>query len=129
MADTTTTTDSTTIVDAYLVSLGEQDPAIRARLVETAWTDDGYLVDPVQEAKGHAELGAIAPAVEEQFPGHKFRRTTAIDEHHGHVRFGWELAAADGTVAVAGIDVGLLAEDGRLRYVAGFFGDLAPTPA
>jgi hypothetical protein len=29
-------------------------------------------------------------------------------------------------VAVAGIDVGLLADDGRLRYIAGFFGDLTP---
>jgi hypothetical protein len=118
MADTTTT------VDTYLAMWNEPDPSARADLIAAAWTDDGYYVDPLQEATGHAALGDMVPPVHEQFPGHAFRRTTGVDEHHGHVRFGWELAAADGTVAVAGIDVGLLADDGRLRYIAGFFGDL-----
>ena len=30
----------------------------------------------------------------------------------------------DGTVAVSGIDVGELADDGRLRRITGFFGEL-----
>jgi hypothetical protein len=30
----------------------------------------------------------------------------------------------DGTVALAGIDVGEVGEDGRLRRITGFFGDL-----
>jgi hypothetical protein len=119
MADTTTT------VDTYLAMWNEPDATARADLIAAAWTDDGYYVDPLQEAKGHAALGDMVPAVHQQFPGHSFRRTSAVDEHHDHVRFGWELAAADGTVAVAGIDIGLLADDGRLRYIAGFFGDLA----
>jgi hypothetical protein len=118
--------DTTTIVDAYLAMWNEPAADARADLIATAWTDDGYYVDPLQEAAGHAALSAMVPPVHEQFPGHAFRRTSAVDEHHGHVRFGWELAAADGTVAVAGIDIGLLADDGRLRYIAGFFGDLAP---
>jgi hypothetical protein len=36
-----------------------------------------------------------------------------------------ELVGPDGTVAVAGVDVGELADDGRLRRITGFFGDLA----
>jgi hypothetical protein len=120
MADTTTT------VDTYLAMWNEPDPSARADLIAAAWTDDGHYVDPLQEATGHAALAGMVPPVHQQFPGHSFRRTTAVDEHHGHVRFGWELAAPDGTVAVAGIDVGLLADDGRLRHVAGFFGELTP---
>jgi hypothetical protein len=128
MADTTTpdVADVTTTVDTYLAMWNEPDAATRAELIATAWSDDGYYVDPVQEAQGHAGLSDMVPAVHQQFPGHVFRRTSAVDLHHDHVRFGWELAAADGTVAVAGIDVGLLAADGRLQHIAGFFGDLSP---
>ncbi len=57
------------------------------------------------------------------FPGHSFRRTTGIDAHHEFVRFGWELVGPDGAVAIAGYDVGELADDGRLRRITGFFGD------
>ncbi len=35
-----------------------------------------------------------------------------------------ELAAPDGAIVVAGIDVGALAPDGRLRRITGFFGEL-----
>jgi hypothetical protein len=41
------------------------------------------------------------------------------------VRFGWQLTGPDGTVTVAGIDVGTLAADGRLQSVVGFFGPLS----
>ena len=47
-----------------------------------------------------------------------------MDAHHDHVHFAWELANDDGEVAVGGIDVGELAQDGRLRRIMGFFGDL-----
>lgn len=52
------------------------------------------------------------------------RARRGVDTHHGHLRFAWELVGPDGQVAVAGVDVGELAEDGRLRRIVGFFGDL-----
>ncbi len=55
-------------------------------------------------------------------PGHSLSRTTAIDAHHDHARFGWAVTGPDGTVALAGIDVVTVA-DGRLRAAIGFFGD------
>jgi hypothetical protein len=48
-----------------------------------------------------------------------------VDTHHGEVRFGWELGVPGGDVTVAGVDVGILAADGRLLRITGFFGDLA----
>jgi len=63
-------------------------------------------------------------AVQGQFPGHTFRRSTGIDSHHGIARYGWELVAADGSVTLGGMDVALIADDGKLNRVAGFFGDL-----
>ena len=52
------------------------------------------------------------------------RRTTGIDSHHDTLRYGWELVGPDGTVVAIGLDVGVLADDGRLRRVNGFLGPL-----
>ena len=117
-------TDVTTIVDTYLSMWNEQDPQRRAAHIEAAWTADGRYVDPLMEAEGHAAIDAMVVGVHEQLPGHRFTRTTAVDAHHDELRFGWQLAAPDGSVAVAGIDVGSLAADGRLRRITGFFGPL-----
>jgi hypothetical protein len=40
------------------------------------------------------------------------------------VRFAWELVGADGNVMAGGIDIGVIADDGRLSRIAGFLGDL-----
>lgn len=101
----------------------ETDEAARTELVRQAWAEDGHFVDPLLEAQGHAALSDLAVTVTEHFPGHTFRRTTGIDQHHALIRFGWELVAPDGTVPASGLDVGILAEDGRMSRVAGFFGD------
>lgn len=116
-------TDIETTVDTYLDMWNETDLARRGDVISRAWTADGSYVDPVLEAEGHAALSEMVTQVQSQFPGHRFRRTSAIDAHHDKVRFGWELAGPDGAVAVAGIDVGTVT-DGKLRSIAGFFGDV-----
>ena len=120
---TDTATDVTSTVDTYLAMWNEPDPGRRADLIERAWTDDGRYVDPVQEATGHAALSEMVAAVHAQFPGQRFRRLSGVDVHHDQVRFAWELAAPEGAVTVAGIDVGVVDGDGRLRSITGFFGD------
>ncbi|MCW2567846.1 MAG: nuclear transport factor 2 family protein [Mycobacterium sp.] len=116
--------DLTETVDTYLAGLNEADPDRRGDLIERAWTTDCLYVDPGHEARGRRAIGALAAGVQEQLPGHRFRRTSDVDGHHGRTRFGWELVGPDGVVAVAGIDVVELHGDGRLRRVTGFFGDL-----
>jgi hypothetical protein len=118
-------TDATSTVQTYLAMWNETDAATRSALIEQAWTPDGRYTDPVLEARGYGELAQMVAGVHEKFPGHKFRGTSGLDQHHDSVRFAWELVAPDGAVTVAGIDVGILAEDGRLRQITGFFGELA----
>jgi hypothetical protein len=125
----TTTTpqlDPARTVDGYLAAYSEPDGARRAELVAAVWAADGRLVDPPLTGEGHDGIGAMAAAVQQQFPGHVFRRASAVDAHHDAVRYAWELVAPDGAVALTGTDVGLLAPDGRLARVTGFFGELAP---
>jgi len=116
--------DVTTMVDTYLAMWNEPDPARRAQHIEHAWTRDGEYVDPIQEARGYTALSDMVAGVHARFPDHRFRRVSGVDVHHDQLRFGWELAAPNGSVVVAGIDVGGLAPDGRLRRITGFFGEL-----
>ena len=126
MTDATTdiAPDHTATINAYFGMLNETDPQRRAELAREAWTEDGSYVDPLLEAAGHAGLSDMAAGVHAQFPGQRFVRTTGIDAHHGLVRFGWELGDGEGTVTVAGLDVGIIGPDGRLSRIAGFFGPL-----
>jgi hypothetical protein len=117
-------TDHTSTVDTHLEGYGEPDPARRARLVAAAWAQDGELIDPPLTAAGHTGISDQAAALHAQFPGHTFRRASAVDEHHGHLRYAWELVGPDGTVALTGLDVAEVGPDGRLRRVVGFFGPL-----
>jgi hypothetical protein len=120
---TTDITTPTDVVDTYIDMWNEEDADRRADLIRTAWVDDARYRDPLLEADGPGGLSEMVAAVHGQYPGHRFRRTTGIDVHHDLARFGWELVAPDGAVFVAGVDVATLAEDGRLRTIAGFFGD------
>ena len=122
-----TTLEST--IDTYLNAWTEQDPARRAQLIEEAWAPDGQLVDPPLSAQGRCEISDMASALQGQFPGHCFRRSSEIDEHHGRFRFAWELVSTDGAVALAGVDVGQLDGKGQIDQITGFFGELVPANA
>jgi hypothetical protein len=111
-----------TTVDTWLAAYCEPDESRRAELVAQVWAPDGELVDPPLAGAGHETIAALAGAVLGQFPGHTFQRTSPIDAHHAYARYGWQLVAPDGQVAVAGLDVAELAPDGTLRKVVGFFG-------
>src|SRR5213593_1725162 len=114
--------DATTTVDTYLAMWNETDPKHRAQLIERAWAGDGRYVDPMLEAEGHAAISEMVAGVQAKFPGHRFRRLSGIDTHHDQLRFAWDLVSPEGAVVVAGLDIGALASDGRLRRITGFFG-------
>ena len=116
--------DIAATIDTYLAAWTEPDSHRRATLVEQVWGTEGRLTDPPFAAEGHTAIAEMAAALQVQFPGHRFRRTSGIDTHHDEFRFAWELVGADGTAVLTGIDVGACAEDGRLARITGFFGDL-----
>jgi hypothetical protein len=116
--------DLTTTIDTHLAAYCEPDAGRRAALVAQVWSPQGQLVDPPMEGEGLEAIVGLGDVVVTHYPDHTFRRTTAVDEHHGYARYGWALVAADGAVAVAGTDIATLDSDGRLVKVVGFFGEL-----
>lgn len=124
--DQTPTLDTTARIDLHLQAYAEPDADRRAELVAQAWAVDGQLIDPPFDGAGHDGIAEMAEAVLAHYPGHAFRRTTVVDEHHGYARYGWQLVAPDGAVAVGGTDIARIGDDGALVQIVGFFGDLVP---
>ena len=125
MTTTQTSTETSSIqttIDAYFAMWNADDRAERLAVISEAWTTDCRYVDPLSDVTGHEGVAEMVQGVRGHYPGATLRQTTEADAHHDVVRFGWEAVDADGKQIVAGVDVGLLAGDGRLRSITGFFG-------
>ena len=93
-------TDTTDLVDRYIAIWNETDAGRRRALIDRTWAEAATYVDPMMRGDGRAAIDAMIAAVQERFPGHRFRRTSDIDAHNGRVRFRWELGPEDGPVLV-----------------------------
>jgi SnoaL-like domain len=111
-------------VDKYLAAWNERNPTRRAELIAEVWAEDGRLADPPLAAEGRQAISEMAEAMHQHYVEHNFTRVSDVDSHHGSLRFAWELVGPEGQVTVRGLDVGELAEDGRLARITGFFGEL-----
>lgn len=118
------TTDLTEAIDTYLTAYAEPDADQRSQLIARVWAADGELLDPPIEGRGHDGISAAAETLQAHFPDHTFRRTTGIDAHHAYARYEWELVAPDGAVAVTGLDVAQVDDEGRLCRIVGFLGPI-----
>ena len=119
----------TQLVERYLETWNETDPAARRAAMARIWAVDGRYVDPLADVTGRESFSDLIGSVQEQVPGHVFRlldHGSPVDAHHNVVRFAWELVPASGGDSVAvGFDVAVTDEDGRIGSVLGFL-DKAP---
>jgi hypothetical protein len=119
-------TDTAASIDRYLAAYCDPDKARRAEAVKQIWTQDAQLVDPPLTAQGHERIVNQSDALLSQFPGHRFRRSSGVDTHHGRARYAWQLLDPQGRVVLEGIDFAQWDDSGRLAQVSGFFGPLPP---
>lgn len=112
------------VVEAYQQAWSA-DGHEQRRLLEVALTDDAELVQPNGRSVGRGAIVQRIAGLGERWPGARVEITSGSDEHHGFVRYSWNLRTAD-SVVLTGFDVGELAADGRLRRIVQFFG---PFPA
>jgi SnoaL-like domain len=117
--------DTNEVVHAYMAAWNETDEKKRRSLLEKAWADDARYTDPMSDAPGRDALVDLIAQFHKQMPGANIIAASAIDEHHGQLRFAWKMIAPDGSTGMEGIDIGRLAGDGRLQSITGFFGPLA----
>jgi hypothetical protein len=123
------------LANRYLAIWNEPDADTRRQTVEQLWTEDGvHLLEPPEEiakraaeigvgatleARGHAELVRRVSQAYDEFvaPGqYEFVRHGAAAAIRDLVKLRWAMVPAGGGEALAiGIDLLLLAPDGRIR--------------
>jgi SnoaL-like domain len=110
------------VVRTYASAWMETDESARRRALQAAWADNGAYCDPTALVEGREALVKHIGGFQAQLPAHQLVVTSGVDEHHGFLRFTWAIQNSDGNVVLEGIDLGELADDGRLRRIVGFFG-------
>jgi hypothetical protein len=126
MTDTATTPVDTAVIDTYVATWNETDPAKRAELIAASLGADLWYRDPLLEADGLEAYDAMIAAVQAQFPGLVLTRTSPVDGHRDLVRFNWALGAPGAEPVFAGLDVAKLDADGNLHRIIGFAGETIP---
>ncbi|MFC4150135.1 nuclear transport factor 2 family protein [Micromonospora mangrovi] len=107
------------VIDRYIESWNETEPAQRRLLIDEVWAEDGRYTDPLAVVEGRDAIAALIGAVQGQFPGLRFS-LGPVDAHHDIARFTWALGAPGAEPLVVGFDVAVFAEDGRIARVHGF---------
>jgi hypothetical protein len=118
-------TDHIALIDRYIAVWNETDAERRQTLVAATFAADATYLDPVMQGDGHAGIDGMIAGAQARFPGHRFSRSGAVDLHHDHLRFSWDLVSPAGELFIKGTDFATLSADARLAAVTGFF-DLLP---
>ena len=113
-------------IDIYCAVWNEPEEQRRRALLNSVWSANATYTDPTVVANGAEELLAHINTVRARRPGASIARTTALDEHHGYVRFGWRVAQSDGSLLREGIDIAEVSDSGKIRSMLGFFAPPAP---
>jgi len=112
------------LVERYIAVWNEVDPDRRQRLIAETFSEGASYIDPQMTSEGHTAIDGMVRAVQERFPGYRFRRAGTVDEHHDRIRFHWELTTEGGPVVAKGTDFATVAS-ARMTTVTGFI-DQAP---
>ena len=122
------------LVESYVAVWNEPDPERRRAAVRELWAPDAVHVlqppeeirrvaagigfdRPVLEARGHDALDVRVTRAHDEFVapgGYVFRARGDADRLRDVVKFRWEMVHRDGPVAGVGLEVLVLAADGRI---------------
>ena len=112
------------LIDRYCEAWSDPEPAARAAALADVWAKDARYTDPRADTRGAEALLNHIAGVLAQRPGARVVRTSAIQQHHGFVRFAWQVIEANGTRLPEGLDIAVIGDDGRITQIIGFFGPL-----
>ncbi len=119
--------DATAIAQRYIDVWNETDAARRAELIASGWTADARYVDPMAQASGREQIGALVGVVQQRFPGFRFKLLGEAQSHGDNLRFSWTLGPSEAEDMIQGTDFAQL-DAGKLHAVTGFL-DKVPASA
>ena len=113
-----------TAVETYIRAAGERDPAVRAKLIEACFAEDGRFVTRSAVIRGRAGVDAMIARGHADPDMLGFRLTSVIDAVGTTFRYSSIVERRDGTT-IAFFDAGEIDADGRIATMLVFSGPLA----
>jgi hypothetical protein len=110
------------VIDDYFTMWNEDDADLRLAAATKCFVDDAVYTDPLADVVGPSAISAMVGELRASHAGYSLRLASAIDEHHDRLRFEWQILDADGGLYLTGLDCAVVAPDGRLASISGFFG-------
>src|SRR5690242_15249421 len=69
----------TDLIDRYIAVWNETDGERRRALIAHTFTDNASYLDPLMAGDGAAAIDGMIAAVQQRFPGYRFRRKGEVD--------------------------------------------------
>jgi len=82
-------TNTAALVERYIASWNETDPAKRRELIAATFTESASYADPMMKSDGHGGIDQMLAAVQERFAGLRFKQVGKVDGYEDRVRFSW----------------------------------------
>lgn len=93
--------------------------------IDKSLAENVVFADPTNFTKGRDDFEEMVKEFRTKYPEAVCRRTSNLDTHNNRYRYTWDIKIGEKTV-LKGIDFVQLNEDGLVKTVDGFFGDLVP---
>jgi len=113
-----------TAVQTYVRAVGERDPAVRAKLIEACFAEDGRFVTRSGVIRGHAGVDAMIARFHADPQVIAFRVASIVDAARTTFRFRSIVEHRDGT-STEFFDAGEVDANGRIATILVFAGPLA----
>lgn len=115
------TLDAAQVISMYGAAWNQTDAAGIHKFLDKSWAEKGQYTDPETSVRGREELVTYIQKFRAKVGTAQLALNGPVDVHHGWFRFAWSVVASDGAVVLKGMDIGQLADDGRIRRIVGFF--------
>ena len=91
--------------------------------IDEIFSEDVLFIDPTHSIVGHDAFETMVRDFRTRLPDADLSHSSGFDEHHGLVRYHWEIHQA-GKLLLPGFDVAEINSEGRVSRVEGFFGPI-----
>jgi hypothetical protein len=108
-------------VAVYGAAWNQTDAASVHKFLDKVWADKGQYADPTIRVQGRDALTAYILNFRAKVGTAQLTLQGPVAAHHGWFKFAWAVVASDGSVTLKGMDIGQLADDGRIKRIVGFF--------
>ncbi len=111
------------VLERMMAMWNERDLETIRGDIDEIFSKEVIFIDPANSIVGHDAFETMVREFRARFPDADISHSSGFDQHHGLVRYHWEIRQED-KLLMTGFDVCEINQDGRVCRVEGFFGPI-----